>query len=168
MSKGLIALALALLASLPAVAGELELEKLGASISACDDWFTLAPEHLAKLNQAASKAAVLHASSLGMKLGHDDTESTIVVLQSKFLLGLKEDNPNLILASEKPWTDKFERSGKGFLDLMADRVKRLNAKTRFSTPPTELKIGDVVFFVADAENTVNPGAKRDSVTSAAS
>jgi hypothetical protein len=159
MSKALIATALAILASLPAVADEIALEKLGASISACDDWFTLAPEHLAKLNQSASKAAVLHASSLGMKLGNDDTESTIIVLQSKFLLGLKEDNPNLIVASEKPWSDKFERSGKGFLDLMADRVKRLNAKTRFSKQPKELKIGDAVFYVADAENTLVPNAK---------
>lgn len=155
----MIATALALLASLPAVAGEIELKKLGVSISACDDWFTLAPEHLAKINQAASKAAVLHAGSLGMKLGHNDTESSIDVLQSKFLLGLKEDNPNLILASEKPWSNKFERSGMGFLDLMADRVRRLNAKTRFSTQPKELKIGDAVFFVADAEITVTPDAK---------
>jgi hypothetical protein len=159
MFKRLIATALALLASLPAAAGEIELEKLGVSISACDDWFTLAPEHLDKINQAASKAAVLHASLLGMKLVHDDTESSIALLQSKFLLGVKEDNPNLILASEKPWSDKFERSGKGYLDLMADRVKRLNAKTRFSSPPKELKIGDAIFFIADAENTVSPDVK---------
>jgi hypothetical protein len=159
MFKRLIATALALLASLPAAAGEIELEKLGVSISACDDWFTLAREHLDKINQAASKAAVLHASLLGMKLVHDDTESCIALLQSKFLLGVKEDNPNLILASEKPWSDKFERSGKGYLDLMADRVKRLNAKTRFSSQPKELKIGDAIFVIADAENTVSPDVK---------
>ena len=42
---------------------------------------------------------------------------------------------------------------------MADRVKRLNAKTRFSKQPKELKIGDAVFYVADAENTLVPNAK---------
>lgn len=161
MFKGLIATALALLASLPAFAGEIEVEKLGVSISACDDWFTWAPEHLAKINQAFLQPAVLHARFLGMKLGHDDIESSIVVVQSKFLLDLnKEDNPTLFLASEKPWSDKFERSGKGFLDLMADRMKQLNQETRFSTQPKEMKIGDAVFFVADAETPVTPDVKK--------
>lgn len=43
--------------------------------------------------------------------------------------------------------------------LWADRLKRLKTKTTFSTQPKELKIGDAVFFVADAENTVSPDAK---------
>lgn len=58
MLKLFIAPLLALLASLPACAGEIEIEKLGVSISVSDIWSTLAPETLDKINQAASKAAV--------------------------------------------------------------------------------------------------------------
>lgn len=159
MLKRLIASLLAVLASLPVCAGEIEIEKLGVSISLSDTWSTLAPEILDKINQAASKAAVLHAGLLGMKLVSDDTQSNIALMLSKVPLGSKEDNPNLILASEKPWSDKFERSGKGYLDLMADRLKRLNAKTRFSSQPKELMIGDAKFFIADAEHTISPDVK---------
>ena len=55
------------------------------------------------------------------------------------------------------WSDRFEKTGRGYYELMVDRVKQLNSPTELINRPTELNIGGQAFFVFDADNSKVPG-----------
>jgi len=159
MTKPFVFALVAVSACAPAIAGEFTYEELNISMSTADDWATLSETALAIINQHASRSTIMHANRLGIKLNADQAGSEILLLQSKLPFGSNADNPNVLLAIEKAWSDTFDRTGKGYLDLMADRVKKLAAPTGFISEAKELNIGENVFYYADAENTKVLNAK---------
>ena len=139
-------------------AAEIQNDAAGVELTTSDVWFTL-PDHLrAAFNASLAKGVKLHAEKLGVELKAGEVSEQIVVVQSKTLFGAEEDNPNIIVAVERAWSDQFEKTGKGYHKLMIDRVKRLGAPTQFSGEPRELRIGGQAFAAFDAENSNVTGA----------
>jgi hypothetical protein len=159
MTKPFVFAIVTVSACAPAIAEQFTYEELNISMSTADDWTTLPVTGLAIINQTCVTTTIMHANRRGIKLNADEAGSQVLLLQSKLPIGSNADNPNFLLAIEKTWSDKFDRTGKGYLDLMADRVKKLAVPTRFISEPRELKIGENVFYYADAENTKVLNAK---------
>ncbi len=131
----------------------------GISVTTNDDWNAASERVLAALNQMSAKGAQVHALKKEVRATPETVGSRIILFHSKHKISTSEDNPNLILAVENVWTDAFEKSGLGYLELMKDRVKLLGAPTELIGKPVELKIGDTAFYWMDALNTKVPEAK---------
>lgn len=122
-------------------------------------WSIASAEVLANVNRMSFSSAVAHAKQKGIEATKETVDSRILLISSKVKLGTPGDNPNLIVAREKSWSDEYEKTGKGYLKLMQDRVALLQAPTKFIGEVRELKIGSSVFFYQDAVNTLVPNAK---------
>lgn len=122
-------------------------------------WSIASAEVLANVNRMSFSSAVAHAKQKGIEATQETVDSRILLINSKVKLGTPGDNPNLIVAREKSWSDEYEKSGKGYLKLMQDRVALLQAPTKFIGEVRELKIGTSLFYYQDATNTLVPDAK---------
>jgi hypothetical protein len=140
------------------IAGEYENAQLGIVVKTDDDWSTADAATTKLLTQMTSQSAVVHARAKDSKASAETVDSAVLLLYSKLPLGAPADNPNLILAKEKAWTDEFEKSGAGYLKLLEQRMKLLGAPTKFEGKPRVVKIGDTEFHQMDAINTKIPEA----------
>ena len=129
-------------------------ESLKIAFSLDGSWSTIPAATLARINASASQPVIAHAKKLDLPLESRNVVSKILVLQSRLPLDARADNANYLFAIEKPWSDRFEKTGKGYLELMVDRVQKLGAPTKFTLPPKEMKIGKETFYYSEAENTI--------------
>ena len=134
------------------VAGEFSYDPLGISIKTDDDWSIMDQATLSVVNRSTAMAPIFHAKKLGLNLDAAAVDSSILMLHSRVPIGAAEDNPNIILAKEKAWSNKYEHTGSGYLSLMKDRLDLLGAPTDFIGKPIELKINNQIFHVLDAVN----------------
>ena len=139
--------------SVAAGAAEFRSEELNFSIATDENWALADADVLKLINQSASQGPIAHARAKGENATTKAVDSSVLLLCSKLPLGSQQDNPNLILAKEKAWSEEFEKSGAGYLKLMQERVKLLRAPTKFIGEPKLVKIGDVEFHQMDAVNT---------------
>jgi hypothetical protein len=140
------------------VAAKYENAELGFVVKTDDDWSTADAATTKLLTQMTSQSAVVHARAEGVEASSETVDSAVLLLYSKLPLGAPADNPNLILAKEKAWSDEFEESGAGYLKLLEQRMKLLGAPTKFEGKPRVMKIGDTEFHQMDAINTKIPEA----------
>jgi hypothetical protein len=140
------------------IAGEYENAQLGIVVKTDDDWSTADEATTKLLTQMTSQSAVVHARAKDADASSETVDSAVLLLYSKLPLGAAADNPNLILAKEKAWSDEFEKSGAGYLKLLEQRVTLLGAPTKFEGKPRVVKIGDAEFHQSDAVNTKIPEA----------
>ena len=133
-------------------------ERVGISISLDKNWTSLSIRELAAINANTVRPVAMHAKKLDVPV-KTKLFSKILLFQSRVPLGSNADNPNYLFAAEKAWTDKFEHTGKGYLDLMVDRVEKVGAPTKFAMPAKKMKIDGQDFFYSDAENSKVKDAK---------
>jgi hypothetical protein len=140
------------------IAGEYENAELGIVVTTDYDWSTADVATTKMLTQMTSQSAVVHARAKDADASAETVDSAVLLMYSKLPLGTPADNPNLILAKEKAWSDEFEKSGAGYLKLLEQRMKLLGAPTTFEGKPSVVKIGDTEFHQMDAINTKIPEA----------
>lgn len=123
-------------------------------------WSTADEPIISMLNSAASAGVVAHARKSKPEADAATVDTAILFMCSKLPLGALADNPNILLAKEKAWSEQFQQTGAGYFEVLKDRVKVLNAPTEFSGEPKEIKIGNSTFHVWDAVNSKVVGVKQ--------
>jgi hypothetical protein len=142
--------------SAAAVAAEHRFPELNIAVTTDDSWSVADAAVVKSLTHLTAPSAVVHARLKGVHATPKTIDSAILLIYSKLPFGTPGDNPNVILAKEKAWTDGFEKSGAGYIELMQERVRLVRAPTKFMGEPKPVKIGDIEFHQIDAVNAKLP------------
>jgi hypothetical protein len=141
------------------LAAEYKNADLGFVVTTDTSWSTADAAVTKAVSQVTAQSAVVHARTNGVNATQETVDSAVLLLHSKLPLGAMGDNPNLILAKEKAWAEKYEKTGAGYLNLMQDRVAVLRAPTKFIGEAKQLGIGGMKFHQLDAVNAKVPNGE---------
>jgi hypothetical protein len=138
------------------LAAEYKNSELGFVVTTDNSWSTAVAEVTKAVSQVTAQSAIVHARTNGVNATLETVDSAVLLLHSKLPLGAMGDNPNLVLAKEKAWAEKYEKTGAGYLKLMQDRVAVLRAPTKFIGDAKQVEIGEITFHQMDAVNAKVP------------
>lgn len=139
--------------SAAATAADHSFPELNLAVTTDERWSVADAAIVKSLSHITAPGALVHARLQGVHATPKTIDSAVLLIYSKLPFGTPGDNPNVILAKEKAWTDEFEKSGAGYIELLQERVRLVGAPTKFVGESKMVKIGDVEFHQIDAVNT---------------